>query len=1183
MKSIGRMAACATLVVGAFWPAGALAQTTLTRTSSFAYDPGTGLLIQEVIEPNTQSLRLETDYAYDAFGNKTQVTVSGVDIATRSTSTSYAPSNGAANGQFPTGNTNALNQTETWQYDLRFGKPTSHTGPNGLTTTWQYDSFGRKTREIRADNTQTTFIYVPCAGCANIPNLAYYVMVTPVDASNNQNGAKTWVLFDTLDRELYRCADAFDGTPTCTQTVYDGVRRVQKKSRPYFYNTGTPQWTTYTYDLLSRVTVESLPDGHTIQHAFHGLVTTDANQNNQTRTVAKNSQGQVVSVTDALGNLTTYAYDPFGNMLQTVDATGHNIVTATYDLRGRKIASSDPDLGAWTYAYNTLGQLISQTDAKGQTSTLGYDVLGRLTQRVEADMTATWVYDTAQYGIGKLASATATGPAAGANGFQRSLSYDSLGRPISVATTVDQSHFHIDGAYDANGRLMWITYASGFAVRYSYTSLGYVQQLSDGRTGQVFWTANARDAEMRLTRDTAGNGITTARGFDALTGRLTSIVAGSGNAIESFSYTYDGVGNVLTRADANTNVVEGFGYDALNRLTSSSVTTGGNPVSKLFSYDSVGNLLTKSDVGNYAYPAAGQTRPHGVLNIGGGAVTATFSYDPNGNQLTATGTNLSRTVAYTSYNKPGSITQGAKTLVFADDVDHQRYKQTTPENTTWYFDAFGIHAELVNSASSWGWTDYLMVGGSMVGARFLHGDGSVSFRYFHQDSLGSIAVLTDETGAVVERDAYDPWGKRRFTNGSDDPAGSLANSSQTIRGYTGQEMLADVGLVHLNGRVYDPYVARMLSADPMVPDPLNGQTWNRYSYVGNNPLAFTDPTGYCILGLCGIDTFFNRIFTGIQHFLQRNPLIGSIFQIAVTAACVAAGEVCAPLVPLIAGLTSFAIAGVTTGSLDYALKAGLIAGLTAVAFNAVGDITLGPGHPTPEFGSSAFFENVAGHALVGCGSAVASGGKCGAGALSAAVPAFAGPVINNLPFGAALVANSTLGGLASVAGGGKFENGAVTGAFGYLFNAEGGRLLGGIIGGAAVGALTGPEDVPGIVAGHFLGGAIGSWIEDAFFGGTPALPAPNLQDHHIFPRQYEDYFNARGIDIDDYTVTVGQTQHLQGIHGNGLGNLPGGWNSQWGEFIANNPNASAPQVYQQAGKMMDQYGLNDLPMHRYGQ
>src|SRR5262249_42165586 len=174
---------------------------------------------------------------------------------------------------------------------------------------------------------------------------------------------------------------------------------------------------------------------------------------------------------------------------------------------------------------------------------------------------------------------------------------------------------------------------------------------------------------------TAGNGIIPARGFDAPTGRLTSIVAGSNNGVADFSYSYDGVGNLTTRTDGNTGVSEGFGYDSLNRLTQSSITTGGDPTNKFFSYDSVGNLLTKSDVGNYAYPEPGLQRPHGVLSIDGDEITATFGYDPNGNQITASGSAFNRQVAYTSYNKPSTITQGATAISFYDDVDHQRFRQ----------------------------------------------------------------------------------------------------------------------------------------------------------------------------------------------------------------------------------------------------------------------------------------------------------------------------------------------------------------------------------------------------------------------------------------------------------------------------------------------------------------------------
>jgi hypothetical protein len=245
--------------------------------------------------------------------------------------------------------------------------------------------------------------------------------------------------------------------------------------------------------------------------------------------------------------------------------------------------------------------------------------------------------------------------------------------------------------------------------------------------------------------------------------------------------------------------------------------------------------------------------------------------------------------------------------------------------------------------------------------------------------------------------------------------------------------------VHLNGRVYDPLIGRMMSADPMVPDPLNAQAWNRYSYVINNPLAFTDPNGYCFLGMCSwgkaISTFFGRSFGAL---FRKYPIFGELLEIGAVLLC-GGNPVCA--VPVAFATTTF-VAGVTSGNLGYALKAGFIAAATAAAFYEVGEITshmpgaipgIDGSHGTFEPLSEAHLANIAGHAAVGCASAAASGGKCGAGALSAGVPAVAGPAINGRGF-ASLVANSTLGGLASVAGGGKFANGAATAAFGYLLN-----------------------------------------------------------------------------------------------------------------------------------------------------
>jgi RHS repeat-associated protein len=548
---------------------------------------------------------------------------------------------------------------------------------------------------------------------------------------------------------------------------------------------------------------------------------------------------------------------------------------------------ADPDLGARTYAYDTANELLSQIDAKAQTSTFSYDVLGRMTERIEhnttsVEMHSVWVYDAVANGIGKLAYEHITeGPSAGwARGFQ----YDSLGRAVNISTAVDGTGGTFTATYDAASRLSTVTYPSSLTLTYTYTSLGYAQQIT-GLGGQVYWTANARDAELHLTQQTAGNNVVTSQGFDPQTGRLTAMLAGNGNIVENFSYMYDVLGNVLTRTDTNESLTETFTYDALNRVTSATVSQ--NAPVKTFAYDVIGNLLSKSDVGTYTYPLAGSALPHAVTSISGGNINTTFTYDPNGNQTQG----LGRSITYTSYNKPSSITQGTGTLNFSHDVDHQRYKQVSPEGITYYFDAFGVHAELFVSSIT-KWYNFIGVGGSMLGVCVLGSDNSIVTRYFHTDNLGSIAVITDEGGAVVERDSYDAWGKRRFPNGADDPSGSI--ESQTTRGFTGQEELADVGLVHLNGRVYDPLVGRIMSADPMVPDPLNGQAWNRHSYVINNPLAFTDPNGYCFLGMCswgkGISTFFGRSF-GV--LFPEVLILGDLLDIAAVLARGPFGSACA--------------------------------------------------------------------------------------------------------------------------------------------------------------------------------------------------------------------------------------------------------------------------------------------------
>ena len=142
-------------------------------------------------------------------------------------------------------------------------------------------------------------------------------------------------------------------------------------------------------------------------------------------------------------------------------------------------------------------------------------------------------------------------------------------------------------------------------------------------------------------------------------------------------------------------------------------------------------------------------------------------------------------------------------------------------------------------------------------------NGTTQTRYLHKDHLGSTTVITDEIATQVEDFSFDAWGKRRAPNLakiiselgawntlSDVQKANLTISANTLasavtnKGFTGHEQMDNVGLIHMNGRVYDADIGRFISADPFIQDRTNLQALNRYSYVQNNPLSYTDPSGY---------------------------------------------------------------------------------------------------------------------------------------------------------------------------------------------------------------------------------------------------------------------------------------------------------------------------------------------------
>jgi RHS repeat-associated protein len=278
----------------------------------------------------------------------------------------------------------------------------------------------------------------------------------------------------------------------------------------------------------------------------------------------------------------------------------------------------------------------------------------------------------------------------------------------------------------------------------------------------------------------------------------------------------------------------------------------------------------------------------------------------------------------------------------------------------------------------------------------------------------------------LERDAYDAWGKRRnWSDWSDDTTCALTSS--TTRGFTGHEELDTLCLINANARLYDATVGRFLSADPTTEAIYDLQDLNRYSYVGNNPLSLTDPTGLCFLGCFWHTPEFRAALGLAVAILLEQP-----WALASLEGTAFAGTG-------LGGVINAGIAGGASGAISSGkLRGTLIGAAEGMAFFEVGSGLKSLGNTTM-LGSHTIDTFVA-HGVVGGLASVAGGGKFGSGFLAAGIgsladnPAldmgddWAGRYIGNT------VVHAVAGGIGSMLGGGKFLNGADTGAFGYLFN-----------------------------------------------------------------------------------------------------------------------------------------------------
>lgn len=816
------------------------------RTQAFTYN-ALGQLESKTIEPEAttpNSLKLTTNYLYNGFGSVRQITDSwddsandGLDVNARVTTIDETYTNGIHKLVV----TKPLNISETTEFHPWWGTPTKQIDANGLATNTLYDNQGRPERINYADGTSTQIDYRSCNGCSPYhSNAVWYKQIKTTGSSAVR------IYYDGFNREIGNRSKGLTGREVYTVQTYDSRGAPFQTTAPFYYGEAQKTVATY-YDALGRVSSVTHPDGSSESRGYYGLRHTTTNRLNQTQTRYLNAAGWVMKSVDNANTPVDFTYWPWGDLKTTqVNNDPKTLVSVVYDKLGRKTEMTDPNTGKTTYTYNALDLIATQTDAKNQRTCFGYDALGRQTKRVDnassscSGTTQNWVYDTQTKGKGELGSMS--GVNTDGTSYSEHYSYTNYGLPASTTSNFDGSSYTTTQHYDSYNRPLGVTYPTGYVAANNYNSYGHLDQVKDS-TGATLWAANDADAMGNIKEFTLGNGVFTRKTYDPNSGRIESILATKSRiVVQNQIYQFDALGNLKTREDRRNTITQSFCYDELNRLKASRF-DGCSSAANDFNYDPLGNLTIKEGLaGTLGYGTNGSNvaGPHAVTSANGW----TYQYDEIGNLKTATKVGeQTRAVSYSPFNTPTSITQGSKfsTLVYGPNQDRIKHSDSNGRITKY---VGGIYEEVTKGEVTQkihyvGDFALLISQGENTSATYVH-------EYLHRDHIGSIVAISKgkvETIADVSWQANGAWGERRF-NQWNGPLDNLLIPTSTAKGFTDHEHLDAVGLIHMNGRVYDPELGRFMSADPFVQAPYNSQSYNRYSYVFNNPLSFTDPSGY---------------------------------------------------------------------------------------------------------------------------------------------------------------------------------------------------------------------------------------------------------------------------------------------------------------------------------------------------
>ncbi|MEW1568846.1 RHS repeat-associated core domain-containing protein [Streptomyces sp. NPDC093509] len=617
--------------------------------------------------------------------------------------------------------------------------------------------------------------------------------------------------------------------------------------------------------------------------------------------------GQIAKVVEHAGSstyTTQYGYTGQGLLKQISDPRGNN-TKYTYDWAGQRLTADDPDAGFSTAEYDPNGQVSTATTNNGKSIlSYGYDSVGRKTAvRSGADELATWTWDGQNVpgGKGRITSTTSR-DSSGNTYTTKANSFDGRGRPESTTVTVPSNVTGLAGdyatsySYDAADHVTSVNYpaAGGLpqeAVTTGYNTYGQPDSLTSAQQTYVKFTSY--DAYNRLTDRFYGSSsplvgdVSAKRSYSYSDDNGTRWLQGISTTTtvnrliteaQTDTYSYDFAGKmtrIREQAGGQAAQSQCFSYDDQARLTQAytrggtdcTVSTGSDftgpfPYQAAYAYDRLGNLQSVTDTGSngkatkndYLYPGyddagnwttANADQPHGIrktdhISIAAGSSTGTttstdnFTYDADGTMLKRVQPGVTTDYTWTKLGQLATVkatkSSGSDLTRFVYDADGNLAVRTTPQETIAYIGSMELRTDGTKVSA----TRYYTSAGATVAMRTTTGNANAGGKvtYLMADMQASTQLAVDAASGNATRRRYTPFGDER---GGTLPAG-------TSKGFLGKTEDTSTGLSLLGERAYDPNLGRFLSPDP-ISAPYQPQNLSSYSYSGNDPINYSDPSG----------------------------------------------------------------------------------------------------------------------------------------------------------------------------------------------------------------------------------------------------------------------------------------------------------------------------------------------------